>query len=476
MAPKISSSKHHIEYFDGLRGYAALMVFNHHILTNLYALGLSQFSPIFNLVLQSGKLAVVIFFVLSGRIIANSILRNPTTKTLIDTSIRRIFRIAIPVLCIWVFHWFCYRVGFYNFSLSKETVNVEANNRYVSLLKDLSRPYNLSTAFKTTWNTFVNSVSNDDRIQLKEFRPAWTLVVELQCSFYLYVFAMISTKLSLGLKIALYTVALSFYVFSNDFLACFIFGLMLSELGPVLNVLKSKRMLSKVTQFVLLIYILFGGIWLQDYIHNLQKTYKLIVFSTSGTIFSFLSSISFNNVFRFEINHLLVGFSLMIFLELNSTLQNILSSRFFQLLGKASFGLYTLHWFALSSVMLRLYDLVGTLRISDANIIKPALVYLGTLLYLVPLCVLFYYTADSLSIKSGRVVCVVFWKIFGVLYGFMKSSGILYSVAALYDNGVDGASKLVTRNLKNGLSVQKALVLMGLLLFSSSLFTLFIQF
>jgi peptidoglycan/LPS O-acetylase OafA/YrhL len=58
-------------------------------------------------------LAVNVFFILSGRVIANSVLKNPLARTVFDTSVRRVFRLVLPILFVWTFHWVNTRLDVY---------------------------------------------------------------------------------------------------------------------------------------------------------------------------------------------------------------------------------------------------------------------------------------------------------------------------------------------------------------------------
>jgi peptidoglycan/LPS O-acetylase OafA/YrhL len=69
-----------------------------------------------NMLYSHHVLAVSVFFILSGRVIANSVLKNPKIQTVFDTSVRRVFRLVMPIHFVWTFHWVNIQIGVYNHS------------------------------------------------------------------------------------------------------------------------------------------------------------------------------------------------------------------------------------------------------------------------------------------------------------------------------------------------------------------------
>ncbi len=89
----------------------------------------------------------------------------------------------------------------------------------------------------------------------------------------------------------------------------------------------------------------------------------------------------------------------------------ILSSRLFQLLGKASFGLYCLHLCKLSFLLLSLvvfrsfgHRLVLPLSqlFPESHSALAFFTYVGLLLVMIPHCILFYHVADRLGVWLGN--------------------------------------------------------------------------
>ncbi|MDR2708875.1 MAG: acyltransferase, partial [Elusimicrobiota bacterium] len=90
-----------IDYLDGLRGWAALVVCMGHTLSVFY---MNDFASIiingYFKLLVDGGMAVKIFFVLSGFVLSMSFIKNPEIKKLAALLIKRIPRLSIPIFAM----------------------------------------------------------------------------------------------------------------------------------------------------------------------------------------------------------------------------------------------------------------------------------------------------------------------------------------------------------------------------------------
>lgn len=93
----------HIDYFDGIRGLLAIQSLNQNY---KLASRLNLDSTIMGNLLEGSNIAATIFFVLSGRVIALHILRDPSLANFASAIIRRPFRLFIPVFVQMLVHWF----------------------------------------------------------------------------------------------------------------------------------------------------------------------------------------------------------------------------------------------------------------------------------------------------------------------------------------------------------------------------------
>ena len=166
-----------IHYLEGVRGYAALTVMVYHLSHELLT-PLLQDNRLLMLLTSNGPLgllcekkhspitprtiAVSIFFLLSGRVICNSILKRPTLRNVCDTSIRRIFRLVVPIAWTFAYLYISQRIGMYSFRSG--VLDNTANKFQLDFIN--SHQLSLIDIFWFTWDMVVN-------IQSHEFGPGW---------------------------------------------------------------------------------------------------------------------------------------------------------------------------------------------------------------------------------------------------------------------------------------------------------------
>jgi len=105
-------------YFDGLRGIMASIVCIHHWVLLVDYLKTSTFSSMNRYpiaILWNGKIAVLTFYVLSGRVLATSLFKSlPTQKgKLASVFIRRPFRLFLPALGIVLTNYVLWKLNLY---------------------------------------------------------------------------------------------------------------------------------------------------------------------------------------------------------------------------------------------------------------------------------------------------------------------------------------------------------------------------
>jgi peptidoglycan/LPS O-acetylase OafA/YrhL len=165
-----------LEYFDGLRGFAAWQVFNQHALTYTWL------HPILGV-----TYSVHLFFVLSGRLICLSILNKKDAKTFVSCMIRRPFRLLIPVFFVYLFLYFFAKLNIFE-PIGRAGVKASMNDPHRLWDLDYAQMHNI---------TFVDLVKNTCAVFLfgkhKMLLPLWTISIELKYSFFLYGLALIGS-------------------------------------------------------------------------------------------------------------------------------------------------------------------------------------------------------------------------------------------------------------------------------------------
>jgi peptidoglycan/LPS O-acetylase OafA/YrhL len=79
-----------------------------------------------------GNLSVTIFFILSGRVLANSFLKTGNPERLASSAFRRTFRLLIPIMVTLLLHWILQSCNVYEPLLIKAAlvVNVQKPNHW----------------------------------------------------------------------------------------------------------------------------------------------------------------------------------------------------------------------------------------------------------------------------------------------------------------------------------------------------------
>jgi peptidoglycan/LPS O-acetylase OafA/YrhL len=122
---------------------------------------------------------------------------------------------------------------------------------------------------------------------------------------------------------------------------------------------------------------------------------------------------------------------ILLLVELNTSLQRILSSNFFRNLGKYSFGFYLLHLFVMAGPGIWIkQSLEGVGDGWDGMIIRGILTYAGMVVCMAPFCWLFLKSADKLGVWAGRyanTICerswdfIKGWELWGRVGDFIRS-------------------------------------------------------
>jgi peptidoglycan/LPS O-acetylase OafA/YrhL len=442
--------KKQIYYIDGLRGLAALWAMNYHWFEQIFP-KLNDKHHLIVFLTSHGKLAVAVFFLLSGRVIAHSILRTPTVRNVFDTTVRRMFRIIVPVIWIWMYLFVMQRLGSYNFELTEPSKHLVAKKFY----NFYRHPISFWEIFTRTWDIFVKARVLDGDKQLHGFHHGWTLIVEIDSSIHLYLIAFILgisyflLYLYIGnvhryLRPIFYLVFLLLSFFSRNLTLLFIFGLLISDLSSnnVFSWIQKRRWVNYPLQTFFVLYILgMAGGYLADTGHALDKWYYSVSKTAVPGEFLYLFATRVGVSRRDgDFVRLTSSICILLLLELNLRLQRVFSSDFFRLLGKYSFGFYLLHIFVEAGPGILIKQSLEGLGVGrDVILVRGILTYAGMILWMAPFCWLFLKTADGAGVWAGRYAnrlnaryleFVGGWEIFGRIVVAIRSKfprfGIVY--------------------------------------------------
>ena len=324
---------------DGLRGIAALCVFNCHFVSafipsmlhnnfpNVYA---CKINPSFSFLILSspfislfynGIFPVLIFFVLSGYVLANPYFSG-TENTLLVLKKRlwgRYLRLNIPIFIAIFIAYTVYRLGLY--------FNVAAG--------DASGSVSWFKIFYPEGITFLSAV----RFALYEVilsgggdldPPTWTLKIEFLGSVYLLLYYLSKPRESILFPLLIAFLLLYFIHFQDSI---FYFSFLL---GSLLNIFKNSMRINIIT-FALGLY--FGAFQYNcifyDYLPN---------FSVNGFV-----------IWDKKIFYNAVGAVLLCSAVVQGLGSKILESKTCQFLGKISFSFYLIHFIILCSFSAFMY-------------------------------------------------------------------------------------------------------------------------
>jgi peptidoglycan/LPS O-acetylase OafA/YrhL len=335
------SQKNKLEYLEGLRGTAAIIVVLHHFVCAFYP------AMVFGSVVSShlkyetliaatplnimfaGNFAVCIFFVLSGYVLSYKYFQNPNLKVLQSLALRRYFRLMIPVFgSVLIAYIFINLHLFYNIKITPFTFSYTWLNKYYNFSPSIK-----GMLYEGIYGTFINEGSKYNAI-------LWTMYFEFFGSLLVFSFLALFGKFN---KRYLVYICLLF-IFWKTYFAGFILGLIISD--KVTHKKKSQNKQNKmyILYSILFIISLFLG--------------SFPIMDTSKTVYQYMKI----NRLSYEDNiifwHTLGAFFLLISILNIKWLTEVLSGKFVIFLGKISFSVYLLHLIILFSLSSLIFNML----------------------------------------------------------------------------------------------------------------------
>jgi len=358
----MSSNK--LQYFEGIRGLAALIVVFHHL---DFVLSLNLDTKVFNFIYNlsgfetlsnisqsifsfflNGNLAIFTFFFMSGYVISIKLFTGNSKTYLISAISKRYFRLMPPILGSILISFFLMKFNLiYNIELS--TVLGTENT--------LGYFYNFNPSFLSAFKSGVwNVLFTTNRAGYNG--PLWTMMPEFYGSLLCFLTFIIFNRIKKRHYIYI-IILLTSLLIKTPWITSFILGFLICDLDYSTNWLKH---LSKLTQkyiftFTTLSVILCISIIIIDKITGFNK------WPYSNTITSFL----------------------LVFITMKSKgLQKIFQLKPFLWLGKISFSVYLLHWPILCSLTSYIYLSTGlsrNLNILISSTFTLVFIFLASSLY-----------------------------------------------------------------------------------------------
>lgn len=307
-----------LEWLDGLKGIACLLIFTHHFCLAFYPAihyGNGAISNLFGIdtylsdsplsVLLNGNFLVAIFCIISGVVISIQVIGMMDKTKISEVIVKRYFRLMIPLLPIGILVYFMLRFGFFsNFDASSYTNSpwmVQYYNNKLGFIETLK------LIFIDTWFYGSDTLSN----------AFWMLSQLFYGTFLSIILSMISWKFNKHTWIIYVMIAVCF-VANQTLSLAFILGTLLAWLY------KNKFMIfNKYLGFILLIVGVFLGGYPSGVIPN-----NVYSFLNGGTHVTW---------------HILGAFLTIYGLCSSKLLQKVLSMRIFKNLGSISYSIYLIH-------------------------------------------------------------------------------------------------------------------------------------
>ncbi|MGE0132754.1 MAG: acyltransferase family protein [Blastocatellales bacterium] len=215
-----------IAYLDGLRGYAALVVawthFKELVLPGEPLMVHFQYeqwlhhSPI--ALIFSSKLAVLLFFVHSGLVLSWKYLATYDRRILVSMSLRRVFRLGIPVAASIIFAFALMRLGLMHVAEASQITG--------------ATPWAEAYRFDPTLRTLLTDVFGGALLYstVRYNGALWTMSIELICSYGVFLLLPLIAKLRTEQIILAFAIASLSLLQHYQWMVCFLSGVVLARL------------------------------------------------------------------------------------------------------------------------------------------------------------------------------------------------------------------------------------------------------
>ena len=391
-----------IVYFDGLRGFAALIVVFHHFKNAFYpALYTGREVHVDSRLMDfinntpvrlflSGDVAVCTFFCLSGFVLSNGYFRKQDRLAVVNSAFRRYFRLTIPILTASIFSYALLSLDLMQNQVSSRYTGASSFGAFLHI-----NPSFINMFTEAVWGVYVKSS--------KLYNPVlWTMRPELIGSFLVYSFLLLLGKYRV--RYIFYAAFLYLFTVVNVYFTGFFLGMLLSDLSA------RGRLEGIVDKAAVTMVLLVSGILLGGY----QPVTDLLVGNAAVIK---LSSKAVGAVIPMA-----GAFCFLLALLCSGTMKRVFSSRPMHFLGQISFSLYLTHFILQLSLTSSLFNwLYGSVRLSYNESALTALAL--SLPVMLSISYLMYLAVDLQSIRFGKYL----WKKVSGMTGHL-SAGFVKSL------------------------------------------------
>ncbi len=333
-----------IAYIDGIRGMAALIVVFHHYLLSfyprlfpanpdfVYSGGILQNTAILSPlnILYNSSFAIGLFFVISGYALSYKYFVSKNVEYLRSSTIRRYFRLEIPILFSVIVSYLLLKFGLYGNQAIAE--NYTHSTYWFGSLWNMNPDF-----FKMLKEGVYSSLFTGGTLS---YNPVlWTMIIEFMGS--IVVFAILALFGSSAKRFLIY--GLLIIIIHVGFIPAFIIGLALCDYYHS----EERKSSPSISVLMILVFALYIG------------SYQRIEVNSIWSIFNFISETDKSYPY-------IIAASFFLFAVINSNvLKRFFSTGIMQFFGKISFSVYLLHLLVIGSLGSFLFNyFFGAMHIS----------------------------------------------------------------------------------------------------------------
>lgn len=319
----MKESTHKLQSLDSVRGIASFLVMWHHLVFGFEPAWKSESmaSAPWVRISHHGELAVHIFFVLSGFVLSYSFVQSGKLSTLQSATIKRYWRLFIPVCLSIGISYILLATGAYANHDAARLMNQEATswlNRWYSFNPSIGNAVKESI-FDVFFNFDMDQSYNSN---------LWTMEPELKCSLFIFAFQALTNGLKNRFILYLVLIVI-FQRLQNLWMIDFLVGAVICDLYRMDS---RPRPLLPVLALLSIFAAGLTPIWLNS------------TFGVSLIPSRWLPYVS-----------MLAAALVIAGVLWSPELKNVLSHRLFLMLGKMSFPLYLIHLLVECSIGCRTY-------------------------------------------------------------------------------------------------------------------------
>lgn len=323
---------------DGIRGWAAFIVLIFHFFKETFG----RYYPVFNHnvfgVFFDGQLMVFIFFVLSGDALSISFFRSMSADNTHRIVVARYFRLTFPILITCFLSYICLKLNL--------TYNTEASV-IVNREDWLGIFLNFDESFMGFLRYSLEGVYMHHDVYSSYNPFLWTMSVEILGSIIVFLNVFVLGKIKQEIRLWVLILQTLFFLFFSEFLALFVFGM-------ILGYLRSQGVFKK-----------FGDL---KYNYLFLLIFALLVFLIMPfereRIYHYIDLITLKKFTHLSYTFVYAG--LIVFLIYSSNrLKSLFSGRVSLFLGEISFPIYILQFNVLVTLSSWMIIWFNTLNILD---------------------------------------------------------------------------------------------------------------